>query len=98
MNNPSKKQIFASKIVVFRLLDYFSASVSLGFGLVFTTFIALSGPTVAQALIPSITLLEISVISSFSLNSSGSFIEKAGKALSELLAVRGDAACQNTYK
>ena len=71
MNNPPKNQIFTSKIVVFNQLAYFSASVSFAFGFVFTTFIALSAPTVAQAFTPSMTLLQMSGISflSSSLNS-----------------------------
>ncbi|MBQ2439370.1 MAG: hypothetical protein II267_05715, partial [Paludibacteraceae bacterium] len=66
MNNPLKKQTFASKIVVFNGLDYSPRSFGFVLGFVFTVFMALSGPTVAQAFTPSMTLLHTSGISAFS--------------------------------
>jgi hypothetical protein len=66
MKNPLKKQTFASKIIVFKGLCYFSVSSCFGFGRVFTTFMALSGPTVAHAFTPSMHLLQTSGISAFS--------------------------------
>ena len=47
MNNPLKKQIFDSKIVVFNVLDYFSASLFLGLGRVLTVFMALGSLTLS---------------------------------------------------
>ena len=66
MKNPLKKQTFDAKIVVFKGLGYFSVSFCFGFGRVLTTFMALSGPTVAHALTPSMHLLHTSGISAFS--------------------------------
>jgi hypothetical protein len=66
MNNPLKNQTFASKIIVFKGLYYCSASFCFGLGRVLTTFMALSGPTVAHAFTPSMHLLQTSGISAFS--------------------------------